>query len=137
MPGRFSNQLIGQRMTSQRRLLLDIIRDAGDDHLDADELFRRAKEREPRISLSTVYRNLNLLLDLGLVAQHDFAQDHRHYEINIAPGHHHLVCRDCGRVFEFESPLTEEMRRTVEDASQFEIMDVRVTMQGRCPECRQ
>lgn len=131
-----SHQTLGRRMTAQRKLLLEIIRDAGSDHLDADELFRRAREREPRISLSTVYRNLNLLSSLGVVTQDDFSQDHRHYEINTAPGHHHLVCRRCGEIFEFESPLTETMKQAVQEASHFEITDVRVTMQGLCPSCQ-
>ena len=60
--------IIGQRMTSQRRLLLNLIRDSGE-HLNADELFRRAKEKDPRISLSTVYRNLNLLKESELLAE--------------------------------------------------------------------
>lgn len=126
---------IGQRMTSQRKLLLEIIRDAGD-HLDADELYRRAKERDSRISLSTVYRNLSLLKELGLVTEQHLTETHHHYEINIAPGHHHLICKTCGEVFEFHSPLTEQMKDIVEDASQFHITDVEVNMQGYCPECR-
>ena len=71
-------KLIGQRMTSQRRLLLNIIRNA-DGHLDADELFRQAKEKEPRISLSTVYRNLNLLKEVGLVAERRLGEGHHRY----------------------------------------------------------
>jgi len=54
-----------RRMTSQRELLLGIIQERG--HLDADEIYRLAKRRNPRLSLSTVYRTLNLLKELGLV----------------------------------------------------------------------
>jgi Fur family ferric uptake transcriptional regulator len=71
-----------------------------------------------------------------VVTQDDFAQDHRHYEINTAPGHHHLICHRCGEIFEFESPLTETMKQAIEAASHFEITDVRVTMQGLCPSCQ-
>ncbi|MCJ7807105.1 MAG: transcriptional repressor, partial [Dehalococcoidia bacterium] len=72
--------LTGQRVTSQRRLILDILRHS-EGHLDADELYRLAKEREPRISLATVYRNLNLFKELGLVEGRHFTEDHHHYEV--------------------------------------------------------
>ena len=107
-----ATKVIGQRMTAQRKILIDIIRDAGD-HLGADELFRRAKEKDPRISLSTVYRNLNLLKEMGLVAERHLAEEHHHYEINLAPEHHHLVCLGCGEVYEFESSLTEQLKKNV------------------------
>jgi len=66
-----TQDLKGQRVTSQRRLLLDLIRQS-EGHLDADELYRLAKEREPRISLSTVYRTLRLFKELGLVEERHF-----------------------------------------------------------------
>lgn len=129
-----ASESIGQRMTQQRRLLLDIIQDAGD-HLDADELFRRAKERDSRISLSTVYRNLSLLKELGLVAERHFIEDHHHYEIKNSTEHSHLICRSCGEVFEFESPLTEEIKDAVEEIQQFQVTDIEVNMHGYCVEC--
>lgn len=128
-------QIIGQRMTSQRRLLLNIIRGANG-HLDADELFRQAKEKDPRISLSTVYRNLSLLKEVGLVAERHLGEDHHHYEINVAPHHHHLVCVECGEVFEFESQLAEKMKDTVEEASHFKVTHIEINMQGYCENCK-
>ncbi|MBT4512273.1 MAG: transcriptional repressor [Chloroflexi bacterium] len=129
-----ATELIGQRMTSQRKLLLEIIRDAGG-HLDADELFQKAKGRDPRISLSTIYRNLNLLKELDLVAERHFVEDHHHYELKDTAEHHHLVCRSCGEVFEFNSPLTPKMTKDVEETSQFQITDIEINMQGYCPNC--
>jgi len=129
-------KLIGQRMTSQRRLLLNIIRNA-DEHLDADELFRQAKEKEPRISLSTIYRNLNLLKEVGLVVERYLGEGHHRYEINLAPQHHHLICSECGEVFEFESQFTEKMKTAVEEASQFKVNKIEIYMRGLCPECQE
>jgi len=129
-------KLIGQRMTSQRRLLLNIIRNA-DGHLDADELFRQAKEKEPRISLSTVYRNLNLLKEVGLVAECHLGEGHHRYEINLAPQHHHLICIDCGEIYEFESQFTDKMKAAVEEASQFKVTQIEIYMQGYCPKCQE
>ncbi len=126
---------IGQRMTAQRRLLLDIIRNA-EGHLEADEILRLAKEKDDRISLSTVYRNLNLLKESGLVLERHLGEEHHHYELNNGPDHHHLICTECGDVFEFESPLSEMMMAEVESASRFRINRIEIDMQGLCPNCQ-
>jgi len=135
MPLKVDAELSGQRVTSQRKLLLDIVNEAGG-HLDADELYRRAKAKEPRISLSTVYRNLRLFKDLGLVAERHFTEEHHHYEVRDSAEHHHLVCLGCGEVLEFQCPLTEKMKRDLEEESQYKVTDIEVSMEGYCPKCQ-
>ncbi len=130
-----STQLIGHRMTSQRKLILDIIRTAKG-HLDADEIYRLAREKDHHISLSTVYRNLNLLKESELVAERHLGEDHHFYELNVHPQHHHLVCIGCGEVFEFECEFTEKMKSELEEASQFQITSIEVELRGYCPECQ-
>lgn len=126
---------IGERVTWQRRLLLDLISQAGG-HLDADELFRRAKEREPRISLSTVYRNLRLFKKLGLVDERHLSENHHHYEIKSPSEHYHLVCLGCGRVIEFESPLLQRIKSQIRRENQFEVTGAEIRLQGYCSRCR-
>ena len=70
----------GLRSTHQRAIILDIIR-SGQGHLDADEVFRLARKKQPRISLSTVYRTLSRLKELGLIEELHFDEAHHHYEI--------------------------------------------------------
>lgn len=125
---------IGQRMTSQRKLLLDIIRNT-QGHLDADELFLVAKKKDPKISLSTVYRNLNLLKEMGLVAERHFIDEHHHYELKGSSDHCHLVCKSCSKVFEFESSVTEQLRNKVSTEMKFTATDIEISMQGVCFEC--
>jgi len=122
-------------MTAQRRLILELIREAGG-HLNADELHRLARQRDPHISLSTVYRNLNLLKELGVVVERHLGGEQHHYEINTSPDHHHLVCLKCGEIFEFELPLVEQLKKAVGEASKFDITHVEINMQGYCPNCR-
>ncbi len=129
-------ELSGQRVTSQRRLLLDLLRHS-EGHLDADELYRLAKEREPRISLSTVYRALSLFKELGLVEERHFAEEHHHYEVKRKREHHHLVCVGCGKVVEFEYPLTERMKKDVSRQTGFEVLGGEVYLEGYCDRCRQ
>lgn len=125
------------RVTPQRTLLLEIIRES-EGHLDADEIYRQARDRHPRISLSTVYRTLSLLKDMGLVRELDFDEDHHHYELCDTGEcrHHHLYCLDCGVVVEFESPLVMELEQRLVQEHDFEIVDCRVKVAGYCARCQ-
>lgn len=128
--------LPGLRITNQRALILEVIRQ-GEGHLDADEVYRRARQKQPRLSLSTVYRTLQTLKKLGLVDEVHFDEDHHHYEVKPATEHHHLVCLGCGRVVEFQYPLARLVRKNVPEARDFEIAGSEVRITGYCPACRQ
>ena len=126
----------GLRNTSQRQTILDIIR-RGQGHLDADEIYRRARKKQPRLSLSTVYRTLQTLKELGLVEEVHLDETHHHYENKASNEHHHLICLDCGRVVEFECPMSLQMKEEVSKEKGFEVINTEVRMTGYCPECRQ
>jgi len=123
------------RVTHQRALIMEIIRQ-GRGHLDADEIYRRAREKEPRLSLSTVYRTLQMLKKLGLVEELHFDEGHHHYEVKPSAEHHHLVCLGCGRVIEFHYPLSRYLRKKVPEAKGFDITETEVRMTGYCAKCR-
>jgi Fur family ferric uptake transcriptional regulator len=126
----------GKRFTRQRALIMDIIRQ-GHGHLDADEIFRRARDKESRLSLSTVYRNLQMMKELNMVDELHFGEDHHHYEVKPAKEHHHLVCRGCGRVIEFSYPLARFLKKEVPEARGFDIDEAEVRITGYCDKCRQ
>ncbi len=127
--------LNGQRITRQRLLLLDLIRRGG--HLNADELYRKAKEIRPDLSLSTVYRNLRLFIRLGLINEVKIGtKGHRYYEVRGAIEHYHLVCLSCGRVVEFQCPLAEQLKSKVGQESGFYITGIELSMEGYCPSCK-
>ena len=133
---KYSGQIAGRLVTNQRSLLLELIRQA-DGHLDADELYRRAREKEPRISLATVYRNLKLFKELGLIAESNLGETHSHYEIKGAAEHHHLVCLDCGQVIEFDSPLIARAVAKTQREKGFDITSVQLKIEGYCPKCKE
>ncbi|HEY41065.1 MAG TPA: transcriptional repressor [Dehalococcoidia bacterium] len=126
----------GLRVTNQRALIMDIIRQ-GDEHLDADEVYRRARAKQPRLSLSTVYRTLQALKKVGLVEEVHIDETRHYYEIKPPTEHHHLVCLECGRVVEFQYPLARLIKRKVIEAKDFEITGSEIRMTGYCPSCRQ
>jgi Fe2+ or Zn2+ uptake regulation protein len=123
------------RVTGQRRVLLEIIRAQGE-HLDADELYRLARQRYPRLSRSTVYRTMRLLRDLGLIDEVHLGQDHHHYEIKAPVHHHHLICLGCGQVLEFSNALAEELAAGVARQHSFEIREIRIDLTGYCASCQ-
>ncbi len=126
----------GLRATRQRTLVLDIIRQ-GASHLDADEIHRRARRWEPRISLSTVYRILQRFKESGLIREYHFDDSHHHYEVEAGRGHHHIVCVQCGRVVEFDSDIIRHLRRTVPEVRDFSISEAELRLAGTCPRCRE
>jgi Fur family ferric uptake transcriptional regulator len=126
----------GLRNTSQRALILDVIHE-GQGHLDADEIYRRARKKQPRLSLSTVYRTLQTLKRLGLVGEVHLDEAHHHYEIKPSTEHHHLVCLGCGKVVEFECSMSQKMKEEVSREKGFKVINTEVRMTGYCSSCRQ
>jgi Fur family transcriptional regulator, ferric uptake regulator len=122
-------------MTGQRQLLLELIQEHGG-HLDAHELYRLASERNPRLSLSTVYRTMNLLRDLGLVNEVHLGEEHHHYELRPTTEHCHLICASCGKVVEIRSPLIQQLKAAVSKRHDFEVAEAQVDLIGLCADCR-
>ena len=127
---------LSRRSTEQRQLLLKIIQQA-EGHLDADEIYRQARQKSPSISLSTVYRSLQLFKELGLVEEHQFDGTRRCYEAMPRTKHHHLVCLGCGRVFEFKCPSAEKLKSRISREEGFKVTDAEVRLVGYCPDCQQ
>ncbi len=125
----------GQRVTAQRKLLFNLLSARGG-HLDAGELYVLARKDDPHISIATVYRNLRVFKEVGLVQEHHFAEEHHHYEIKDKKGHQHLVCLGCDKVIEFESPLITKMKDEVSQKNDFDISEVAVYIEGYCESCR-
>ena len=125
----------GMRVTNQRALILEII-GQGQGHPDADEIYRRAREKEPRLSLSTVYRTLQKLKNLGLVEEVHIDEKHHHYEAKSSAEHHHLICLGCGIVIEFDRPMSRYIKRNVPEAKEFTITETELRIAGYCPRCQ-
>lgn len=124
----------GKRITPQRRIIVEIIQEH-EGHLDADEILLRAKARYPRLSLSTVYRTLDLLRELDLVKELGLATYRRHYEAKPNEEHQHLICLGCGKVIEFQCAHCLDIHQNLADQHGFEITGSRVELLGYCPQC--
>ena len=129
-------QMQGHFLTAQRRLLLELIRDAGG-HLNAKELYQRARARDESIGPATVYRSLNLFKQLGLVDERRLGKVRCCYEIKQSMQHQHLVCQRCGKVIEFHVPNFQKLIKTVRQEHNFKIIKAELCIEGYCEQCEQ
>jgi len=130
------NTIQGHPLTTQRRLLLELLRDA-EGHIDAKELYRRASARDESISPATVYRSLNLFKELGLVDEIRLGKIRCYYEIKQSSEHQHLVCRGCGKVMEFQNPYFQKLIKAVQREHAFKVTKAELYLEGYCPECEE
>ncbi len=125
------------RQTPERFMILDEIY-ATDDHVDADELYLRLKQKGNRVSRATVYNTLDLLLDCDLVGRHQFGKNQAKYERAYSYWQHdHLICFDCNEVLEFCDPRIQSIQEMVAEIYQFDIKHHALHLYGHChrPDC--
>lgn len=123
------------RFTRQREIILEELRKS-DWHPTADEMYRMVKRRLPNISLGTVYRNLDVLSDCGIINKLEIGGGQKRFD-GKAEAHYHLVCTRCGRIEDLLAtsiPFGDKRldRKRVQD---FKITEQRVELLGLCPRC--
>ena len=136
MAARLKKVESGERGTLQRQVLLQLLSQIRR-HVTADELYQEARKRHSRLSLSTVYRNLELFKKMGLVEEHRLEGGRCHYEARAEARHHHLVCLGCGAVEEFQCPWSDEMAGGVGRQKGFRVVDAEVRLAGYCRRCQE
>ena len=104
----------GLKVTNQRMMVLDIIASHPAEHLTAEEIYDLAKVNSPEIGLATIYRTVQVLLDLHVIDKVTFDDGFTRYELNVeesASGHrhHHAICTGCGKVYSLESDLLDSL----------------------------
>jgi len=117
----------GMRMTDQRRVIAQVV-EAAVDHPDVEELYRRASAQDPRISLSTVYRTLNLFEEAGLVTKHDFRDGRARFELIPDEHHDHLIDIRSGKVIEFRNEEIEAIQEVIAKRLGYRLVDHRLEL---------
>jgi Fur family ferric uptake transcriptional regulator len=128
----------GLRLTNQRRIVIHLLEKANR-HLDAEEVYKLARRKDPNIHRATVYRTLSTLKKLGLVDELDLMHvsgDRHYYEIRPSTFHVHLICTGCGSVQEPGGSWWQEMKSRVYDETGFKPDSIRLEMSGLCKVCR-
>ena len=142
---REDSQQAFQRMTVPRRLILDVLYSTTR-HLSAEEVYFEVVNQYPQIGLATVYRNLEFLVQQGLVSRFDFGDRRSRYELiekqRGAEHHHHLVCTRCGKIINYTDFIDDEvelLQNTEKGLAQkydFEITNHIIQFYGICGDCR-
>lgn len=125
----------GRRVTPQREKILEIFMNLEEGtHLSAEDLFNILVKKNENISLATTYRTLKLLSQFGYLRELDFAEGHKHYELNKdKKPHHHIICLHCNKTIEFEDDLVNQVGYRIAQERGLELVDIQFKIYGICP----
>ncbi|MCG6909228.1 MAG: transcriptional repressor [Deltaproteobacteria bacterium] len=121
------------RTTRQRMVILEELR-SRNDHPSADELYERVRKRLPRISLGTVYRNLEVLCQLGEIQKLELSGSLKRYD-GVCSKHYHIRCVQCDRVDDAPIAPLNQIEDELYEATVYEIIGHNLEFTGLCPEC--
>ena len=121
-------------MTSQRQVILEEVKKTCS-HPTADEVYQLVRKRLARISLGTVYRNLEILADSGMIQKLEWAGTQKRYD-GALEGHYHIRCLTCGRVEDIAMEPLSILDDVFGSIDHYEIMGYRLELIGRCSRCK-
>jgi Fur family ferric uptake transcriptional regulator len=134
----------GRRITVGREAIVQALSETSD-HLSAEDIYTRIHDKYPNVGLTTIYRTLDMLVNLGLVFKFDFGDGRARYELSegLKGGqhHHHLVCTECKRVIDYadfikdELNLLQQIEKALSEKYRFKINHHMIQFYGICQNC--
>ncbi len=124
----------GIRLTPQRMAILEYLRETTS-HPRADQVHQQVRHRFPGVSLATVYNNLKILKDKGLVNELRYGDLASRFDGKTDP-HYHVNCQVCGTVVDFHGQVCKDLHGEAAKVTKFEISGHRIELYGACPDCR-
>ena len=119
----------GMKMTEQRRVIARVLSTA-DDHPDVEEVYRRASEMDPKISIATVYRTVRLFEEANIIERHDFGDGRSRYEEAPEEHHDHLIDIQSGKVIEFQNQEIEVLQEEIAQKLGMKLVGHRLELYG-------
>ena len=129
----------GLRFTPQRLKILQIFQALPrGEHWSAEELHGQLVEQNENISMSTVYRTLHVMTNMGILRELELAEDHKHYELNRASSdhHHHLICVHCNQTIEFTEEIIDYIGGKQANSMGYHVLDCQLNLYGVCAKCQ-
>ncbi len=121
------------KRSKQRERILELLGSTVS-HPTASWIYDKLKKEIPELSLGTVYRNLNILIEQGLIRKIDFGSTFDRYDADISP-HYHFICERCGSIIDLKIPIDGELNKRVEKATNFKTKRHRIEFYGLCDKC--
>jgi Fur family ferric uptake transcriptional regulator len=124
----------GYRMTPQRMMILSAIENSND-HISAEEIYTQVVAKYPYVNISTVYRTLELLKELGLVTETNLGEGRVRYHPADKGRHHHLVCQECGTITDLDELVLSSLKSTLLREYEFSADLRHLAIFGHCVNC--
>ncbi|SHJ35624.1 Fur family transcriptional regulator [Lutispora thermophila] len=126
----------GYKLTQQRRAIIEVLRNSGGPYT-ANEILSLVSDKYSGINFSTIYRNLELLVRLGIVEKLNIADGYCHFKLTGENHHHHIICNKCGEIREIDiCPFDELLRNTKLEDLDFEPVEHKFEIYGICSKCK-
>ncbi|GAB4341114.1 MAG: transcriptional repressor [Desulfobulbaceae bacterium] len=122
------------RLTTQRQIILEELAKVKT-HPTASELYDMVRKRLPRIGLGTVYRNLELMAENGMILKLEVGGTQKRFDATTET-HYHIRCTNCGKVDDIDTPVMDDLVRDAAASTSYEILGHHVEFNGICPACR-
>ena len=119
----------GMKMTGQRRVIAQVLSQS-DDHPNVDEVYRRAVEIDPKISIATVYRTVRLFEEASILEKHDFGDGSARYEEASEDHHDHLINVKTNAVIEFQNEEIEALQQKIAKEYGLKLVGHRLELYG-------
>ena len=123
------------RLTTQRQIIMEELAKVKS-HPTASDLYDMVRKRLPRIGLGTVYRNLELMADNGMILKLEVGGTQKRFDATTKP-HYHIRCSCCGKVEDMDVTVTDDLVKAATKSSLYQILGHRVEFTGTCPGCQQ
>lgn len=126
------------KLTPQRRAVLCVLVKNQSKHLSTENIYELVKRTFPDIGLATIYRTLQLFDEHGIINKMNFGDGCYRYELSEEEKHqhHHLICIKCGKVYEFDDDLLDELEHTITANNNFKVLDHILKFLGYCQKCQ-
>lgn len=124
----------GVRITPQRHAILTFLMESMG-HPTADEIYRSLEPRFPNMSVATVYNNLKMFIEAGMVRELTYGDSSSRYDANVSD-HYHVVCDKCGKIKDFFYPSLLDVEHKAENDTGFRVFGHRMELYGVCDDCR-
>ncbi|MEW4372465.1 Fur family transcriptional regulator [Paenibacillus kandeliae] len=124
----------GVRITPQRHAILTYLLEELE-HPTADEIYRSLAPRFPSMSVATVYNNLKMLMETGMVRELTYGDSSSRFDADVTE-HYHIICQQCGKIEDFHYPVLTDVEHQAAQHTGYRISGHRMELYGVCPSCQ-